>query len=86
MGCCVPINREDNIIKSNLNNNIDCPSTSVFINKNNDKYTNNEPKERNKNINNMIESNNNDGNTLKLTKNQPITTNINNINININQI
>ena len=41
------------------------------------------------NINNNIKQNNNNNQntkTLKLSKNQPITTNINNINININQI
>ena len=86
MGCCVPINREDNLIKSKINNNLDYPSDMNVINhKMTDKFSNNEQKEPNKNINNIID-NNNEGNTLKLTKNQPITTNINNINININQI
>ena len=87
MGCCVPINREDNFIKSNFNKNLDDPSIiNIIKQQNTDKFSNNEQKEYNQNINNNKDNNNNEGNTLKITKNQPITTNINNINININQI
>ena len=87
MGCCIPINREDNLIKSKINNNLDYPSNINIINqKNTDKFSNNEQNDPNINLNNIMDNKNNEGNTLKLTKNQPITTNINNINKNINQI
>ena len=81
MGCCLPNNRTNALIKSNINKNEISSSPKIYTDKNEDKSLKNE--------NNNNEKNNDDEENvknLKLTKNQPITTNINNINININPI
>ena len=83
MGCCIPNNRTNNLIISNIGKNELSPSTKIFNNQNEQKTENKDK------LNNIINQNNNEENVnnLILDKNkQPITTNINNINININQI
>ena len=96
MGCCLPNNRTNNYITSNIPKKEMPSTTQIFDNKNNH---NSSPRKGKKNLENIEDKNgdhfnennnevNNEDNNkrLKLNKNQPITTNINNINININQI
>ena len=96
MGCCIPINRTNNVISSQISKN-DLISSAKIYSKNTDKFLDTDKNinkniinnEINNEINNIINQNNLEGSNqnLKLVKAQhPITTNINNINININQI
>ena len=89
MGCCIPNNRTNNLIISNIPKN-DLQSTYKLFN-NKDMNDNHKHEDNNEIINNIIYNNNEDKmnkyGDLKLDKNKlPVTTNINNINININQI
>ena len=96
MGCCLPNNRTNNFITSNIPKKEMPSTTQIFDNKNNHNSSPRKGKKNHENIEdkngdhfneNNNEVNNEDNNKrLKLNKNQPITTNINNINININQI
>ena len=90
MGCCLPNNRTNNLIKSNISPKDLQSTTKIFNIKNendDDNCSKNEQKENKKEIiNENMDNNNQNTHNLKLNKNQPITTNINNINININQI
>ena len=73
MGCCIPNSRSNNVITSNISNN-DFENTSKVFNT---IRTYKDLKENNKEKDNDLS---------KIKNNNPITTNINNINININQI
>ena len=89
MGCCLPNNRSDNLIVSSIPKNDLSTTYKIFNDKNENNYSPNQRNENKNEVNNIVLNNNNEENTnnLKLDKNkQPITTNINNINININQI
>ena len=91
MGCCCLINnRTRHFIKSNISSKNSKTSPKIYSNKSNegDNYSENEQKDNKiEFINDTPENNNQNIQNLKLSQNQPpITTNINNINININQI
>ena len=94
MGCCLPFNRDNNLITSNIEKK-DLQSNTKIINFNNNDSSKNEQKQKNNDLNNINMNINNyynknvqdiNNKPLNLHKNQQVTTNINNINININQI
>ena len=86
MGCCIPNSRSANLVKSNIIKSEELPTIKLYTKNSTQTSVKASKKESNNNSNINKNDDGENNKNLKLSKNQPITTNINNINININQI
>ena len=86
MSCCIPNSRSANLVKSNIIKSEELPTIKLYTKNSTQPSVKASKKESNNNSNINKNDDGENNKNLKLSKNQPITTNINNINININQI